>query len=141
MKNNAITVVSLSIVAVIGGIVLNFQEFLMGNTATTKNVIVTLAYIAIWILVLVLASKNKSRIIMMYCLGFWIATLLFAMLTIYINVTEATVNWAIPFVIVLLGQWYGVMFLVGDFLIGSIIIAFISFGISTAVALLLRRLK
>jgi hypothetical protein len=141
MKNNAIIVVFLSIVAVIGGLVLNFHEFLMGSTANAKNLIVTFIYIVIWILVLVFGSKSKSRIIMMYCFTFWLATFLISMLTIYINATEATFNWAIPFVIFLLGQWYGVNFFVDDFLTASIIIASISLGISTAVILLLRRIK
>ena len=63
MKNKAKPVVILSIVAVIGGMVLNFQEFLMGSPANAKNLIVTFTYIAIWILVLIIGMCHGDRYI------------------------------------------------------------------------------
>lgn len=126
MKNNTPAIIVLSIFAAIGGMVLNFQEFLMGNPATIKNLIVTLVYVAIWVLVLTISIKNKNRGIMKYCFVFWIITLFLSILMGYVNGTGAQVDWVLPFAILLLGQWYGINFFVGSFLTTSIIMAVIS---------------
>lgn len=126
MKNKSILTLILSYVAVIGGLIMNFQEFLMGHPATIKNLIVTLVYLTLWILILTIGIKIKNREVMKYCFVFWIITLFFAIITTYVNVTGATVNWALPFVALLLGQFYGITFFVKNLLTSSILIAFIS---------------
>lgn len=141
MENKAITAIILSIVAVIGGLVLNFQEFLMGSAANIKNFTVTFLYIGIWIFAIFLGWKSKSYKLMSYYLAFWIATFITSILTIYINTTDATVSWAIPVVILFIGQWYGTMLFVDNFVIGSIAIAVFSIGFSTAIVILLKRKK
>lgn len=139
MKNRTTATIIISIVGVIGGMALNFQEFLMGSPATVKNLIVTFAYIAIWILVLRIGIKNKNRGIMKYCSVFWIITLFLSILTGYINATGASADWALPFIVLLLGQWYGIRFFVGSFLNTSIIMAFISLVIFTTAIISLKR--
>jgi hypothetical protein len=141
MKNKAIATILLSIGAVIGGLILNFQEFLMGSPANTKNLIVTFLYITIWILVLVISTKIKSRIVLKYCSVFWIITLLIAILTICVNATGTSASWALPLVILLLGQWYGVNFFVGSFITTSIIIAAISLVMSITTVIVLKRTR
>ena len=141
MKNKAKATIILSIATVIGGMALNFQEFLMGSPANVKNLIVTFAYIAIWILVLRIGTKSKNRGIMKYCSVFWIITLFLAILTAYINATGASADWALPFVILLLGQWYGITFFVGSFFTASIITVFISLVIFTIAVISLKRTK
>jgi len=141
MKNKVIAAVILSIVAVIGGMVLNFQEFLMGSPANVKNLIVTFAYIAVWIVILIIGSKYKCQVILKYCIAFWHMTFIFSVLTIYVNAKGVSVDWAIPFVILLLGQWYGIEVFVNDFLTISVIVAIMSFAISTSAIILLKRIK
>jgi hypothetical protein len=126
MNKASIIPIILSILIVIGGMVLNFQEFLMGSPATIKNVIVTTAYMLIWILILMIAIKNKNSSLMKYSSVFWVLTMLTSLLTAYVNVTEANIDFGIIFVILLLGQWYGINFIVGSYLTISIIIAIIS---------------
>lgn len=138
---NSKTTTVLSIATVIAAVVLNFPEFLMGSPASVRNIIVTVAYIAIGILVLVISTINKSRRIMAASVVFWLLTFLFALLTAYVNATGAIVDWAIPFVIVFIGPWYGISFFTNNFLTASIIIALISFGMSLAAFLLLQRTK
>lgn len=138
---NSKTTTVLSIAAVIAAAALNFPEFLMGSPASVRNIIVTVAYIAIGILVLVISTIKKRRRIMAVCVAFWLLTLLFALLTAYVNITDVIVDWAIPFVIVLLGPWYGVSFFISDFVAVSIIIALISFGMLTTAILFLKRTK
>jgi|BioPla2DNA2_1021312.scaffolds.fasta_scaffold36976_5 hypothetical protein len=73
MKNSKnIIVVLLSVIATIVAIVLNFNEFLMGNYASVKNLLVTFSYMAIWILVLIVGSKTEDCGIIKYCSIFWI---------------------------------------------------------------------
>ncbi|ERK30696.1 hypothetical protein [Clostridium intestinale] len=141
MKNSTILLVILSIVAVIGGMVLNFQEFLMGSPANFKNLIVTFLYLLIWIFILFISIRFKNRSVLRYCLVFGVVMLVLSLLTIYINVSGATANWALIFVILLLGQWYGINFFTGSFLISSIILVFISLLISIITFMSLKRLK
>ncbi|MCT8138433.1 hypothetical protein H1D32_12170 [Anaerobacillus sp. CMMVII] len=116
----------LAIIIIIVGIILNFSEFSMGSPATMKNLIVTFVYFAIWVLVITIGAKSKSRGTMRYYSVFWLITLFFSIITGYVNVAEVNVDWAIPFVILFLTQWYGINFFVESFLTSSIIIAFIS---------------
>ncbi len=141
MKNKATATIIISIVAVVGGMALNFQEFLVGSPATVKNLIVTFTYIVIWILVLRIGVKNKNRGIIMYCSVFWIITLFLSILTAYINATGTSADWALPFVVLLLGQWYGISFFAGSFLNASIIMAIISLVIFTTVIISLNRIR
>ena len=138
---NSKTTTVLSIATVIAGAALNFPEFLMGSPANAKNIIVTLAYIAMGILVLSISAINKNQRIMAASVVFWLLTFLFALLTAYVNATGAIVDWAIPFVIVLLGPWYGVSFFISDFVAVSIIIALISFGMLATAIWLLQHIK
>ena len=141
MKDNATVTIILSVITVICCMILNFQEFLMGNTATIKNLIVTVAYLSIWILILIIGTKIKSRGIMKYCSVFWSATFFFAIITAYINATGVTADLVIPFVILFLGQWYGIDYFVGSFLFESIIIAFISLIMFTITVISLKHTK
>ncbi|MHC1685257.1 MAG: hypothetical protein AB6733_20350 [Clostridiaceae bacterium] len=126
MKDKAIISVILSLVAIIGGLVINFPQFLMGNSANVKNLIATLVYLIIWVLALIIGARSKCRGIMKCFFVFWISTLIFSVMTIYVNITEVYVGWAIPFVILLLSQWYGIGFFINGFVTIAIIIAVIS---------------
>lgn len=141
MRNRVTGTIILSIMAIIGGGVLNFPEFLMGNPANIKNLIVTFIYIVIWIIVLGIGIKIKNRGLIRYSSIFWLMTLFFALLTWYVNVTHVNVSWAIPFVILFLGQWYGINFFVGSHLTTSIVIAFISLVMFISSSISLKRIK
>jgi len=126
MENETAATIILSIMVVIGGMVTNFQEFLMGSPATIKNLMVTCAYTGVWIFVLGIGTKRKNRGIIKYCLVFWMITLFLSILTIYINATGASANWTLPFVILFLGQWYGIRFYFESILTVTIIMTSIS---------------
>ncbi|HHX24321.1 MAG TPA: hypothetical protein GX723_10010 [Thermoanaerobacterales bacterium] len=81
MKNRITATIVLSIVAIIVGMALNFNDFLMRNPASMKNLLVTFAYITIWVLVLIIGIRNKNRGIMKYCSVFWIITLFISVVT------------------------------------------------------------
>jgi hypothetical protein len=104
-----------------------------------KNVIVIFSYITIWIFVLLINIKIKNRVVLTYFSVFWVITLFLACITIYVNATGTSVAWALPFVILLLGQWYGINYFVGSFLTSSIIIALISVALSATAVISLKR--
>ncbi|WP_438311618.1 hypothetical protein [Sporosarcina sp. FA9] len=116
------TLILSPILIVFFGIVLNFPEFLMGSPASIKNLIVTLIYIIVWTLILKTSSTSKNDKVMKFYSVFWILTLLSAIITGYVNITNAIVDWAIPFAIVFLTQWYGITFFTESFLVSTVII-------------------
>ncbi|MHC1685434.1 MAG: hypothetical protein AB6733_21245 [Clostridiaceae bacterium] len=124
-----------AVILVLSCMFLNFQEFLFGTPATEKNLIVTIVYLLSWILILITGIKNSSYKFMKYSYIFWIIMLLLSILTVYINVTGASVDWVLPFIALLLGQWYGLRFFVTNLLDVSIIIAFISLVMVASVGL------
>lgn len=126
MKSKFGLTVTLSIAVIIIGLVLNFPEYLSGSEATIKNFVVTIIYVAVWILVLIIGVKYKSISIIKYSSIFWGLMLFISMVTIYILVTGAYIGWILPMAILLNGQWYGVNFLADNFTISSIIVAIIS---------------
>ncbi|WP_033542750.1 hypothetical protein [Planococcus sp. CAU13] len=122
-------------------LVLNFPDSLMGNPATFKNAVVTILYIAIWIFVLSLASRYRSRLLLKYYSVFWLMTLFFAVLTVLVNLEIFNAIWATLFVALLITQWYGIELFVNDFLITAIIISSISLLFLFASLLSLRKAR
>jgi hypothetical protein len=78
MKCKALISISLSMIAIISGIYLNFPQFLMGSPANIKNLIVTLAYVIIWITALIIGIRSKNYMVMRCFYIFWIVTLIFS---------------------------------------------------------------
>ena len=141
MKNKGTLITILSIATFIICMVLNFPEFKMGSFVTIKNVIVTFSYVAIWILVLIVGVIGKKSGIVLYSSVFWIITLFISILTVYINVTGNSANWALPFAILFLGQWYGLGFFVWSILSQYIVIALISLSMLTITVITLKHYK
>ena len=126
MKNKVAIAINLPLIAVVVGIFMNFPNFLMGSPATTLNLIVTFAYILIWIFAISVAWQLKDRVIMGSFAVFWLTTLFFAILTFFVNLIEFDANWALLFIGLLLPQWYGIELFTDDFLISAVIISAIS---------------
>lgn len=126
MKSKVQMLIYLPVFTIIIGIVLNMPEFFKGSPATIKNLIVTVLYVGIWLIVLSLASRYKERKILKYYSVFWLFTLFFALLSVYINTVYFVANWAIPFVGLLLPQWYGIEIFAENLLITNITISSVS---------------
>lgn len=141
MKHKALISISLSMIAIISGIYLNFPQFLMSSPANIKNLIVTIAYIIIWITALFIGTRSKNYIVMRSFFIFWIVTLVFSIVTVFINVAEIYAAWAVPFVILLLTQWYGIQFFINNFETSAIIIAAISLAAIVTIKLMLKETK
>ena len=74
-------IVLLSIIAFSGGIYLNYLDAEFLSIPNAKNITVTSLYITIWILLLFIATKSKSKLILIYCLVFWIISLFSSIMT------------------------------------------------------------
>ncbi len=121
-----------SIIAIIGGIIFNFHEFINDyRPVNLKNVIATFLYIIIWIFILIISLKNHFfRIIKLFS-AFWFASFITANISVFINMSEANAGWAIPLVILFLSQWYGLKYFIGSSVNICVIIAFLSLLILT----------
>lgn len=126
MKIEIISTIILSMVGILGGLILNFPEFLMGSPATAKNVIVTCTYFVICIIILGINLKSKKRVIAKYFLIFWIVMIILSLWMIYVNSTDSNGEILALFVILLWGQWYGISFFVESFVGIDIIVLGIS---------------
>ena len=146
MKNKvtATVLLSVSIMATILCAILNFNEFLMGGNATTKNVVVTAVYIAIWFLVSAIGIINKQRSIIKYCCIFWAITLFLTLLMFLLNaagIDAGIVDLFIPFEILLLGPWFGIQQFTESLQKSEILMTLIPIAMFAATFVSLKRLR
>jgi len=140
MKVTIISVI-LSIIAIIGGVLLNFEEVLWNEHANIKNLVVTLSYMSVWGLFLLIAAKSKSQGNLNYFFWFWLSTLLSSVIVAFVQANPFSLSVVFAPFLTLLIPFYGIRCFVEDFVSLSIIIAAISFGMSLVGYILLRRFK
>jgi hypothetical protein len=132
MNRKQTFLICLSIIAIIGGIILNIRQFVHDYCqVTNKNAIVTFVYISIWLLILIIAIKNKYMGIIKYSMTYWMVSLILAVLAIYSIVTGANSGWLILPALLFLSQWSGIKFYIESYIHIYIIIIFISLSILT----------
>ncbi|MGE5628822.1 MAG: hypothetical protein ACM3X7_12085 [Solirubrobacterales bacterium] len=136
-----VMLIILSILLVIGCMILNFKEFLMGSPATINNLFVTFTYIIIWILISIISIRMKNPILLKYCTFFWFITLLLGILIAFTNATGIPVSWALLLAVLLLGQWNGLGYFHISHLTMSVIISTISLGMFLAAFLSIKKVK
>ena len=123
------------------GLILNFQKYMYGSPADIKNFIVTFLCMSTWIACIFFTAKSKCKFVLFFYLAFWTITLLLALLTVYVNLTDVSIDWAILFSVLFLGQFYGVTYLTTSFMAATTVIAIISFGMAIFIIILLKRVK
>lgn len=132
MNRKQTFLICLSLTAIIGGIILNIREFVHDySQVNNKNAIVTLAYLTIWLLILIIAIKNNYIGIIKYSMTYWMVSLILAILAIYSNVTGANSGWLILPALLFLTQWCGIKLFIESYLHIYTVIAFISLSILT----------
>lgn len=119
---------------------MNFTEFKGGDLATIKNVIVTLSYITVWILVLMIGIKIRNRGIVKYCSVFWIITLFTTTSMEYLYSTGGENACILAFGTLFTSQWYGIGFFVRS-MPQSIVIANISLSMFIYTVITLKHTK
>lgn len=146
MKYISRIVIIISLILIIGGIVLNFQEALMGHYVIAKNFIVTLVYIIVWIIIIVITMKNKNINIMKYFAVFWILTLSVGILSVLVNISQeissimqALFPFSLIFAILFMTQWHGVNFIYRGHIFTSITVTLISLIIVISIILFIKK--
>ncbi|ADL50426.1 hypothetical protein [Clostridium cellulovorans] len=135
---NAVTLLCFSIAISIFCTVWGLLETFHGP-ATVSNAIITLGYIFCWILMLVYGAKGSTRGFKMYFCIFWIITFGATLVNVYLNATDASIGWFLPFEILLIGPWYGLEFFgIKGYLAFFRIIAVISLIMTASGAMLIK---
>lgn len=117
----------ISAMNIVGGILFNIREFMNDYWPVTfKNVIATLIYAAVWVLVFKIAIKNRYLGMIKAYSMFWGITCVLALITILIEATDINAGGAILLVIPFLSQWYGLRYFAADSMIISGIISILS---------------
>lgn len=138
------TVKLITAIAILEGLIFNFIQFVNDyQPITIKNVAATAAFIILWGSALLISIKNKYSGFLKFSLGYWLFTLFFAGVIIYVNLTDAIVDWAIPPALLLLPQWHGLSYYIENYLIIGIVIAGVSavFVAITVTVLLMKKYK
>lgn len=118
----------LIIITTIVAIILNFNSALQGGSAVLLDSLVSFVFLGIWIFVFRYAVKHKEYNLILPFILFWIITLLTTLTTIIVNISDMTINFIIPFVIVFLTPLYGVRILGASYILALVVIAIISIG-------------
>ncbi len=140
-RNRNIAALFLAAIAVIVCLALNLNEFIFGNAANIKNVAVTLTYIVLWLGVIMIGMTGKSRRVLKGSLVFWLLTFVFSAITAYVDMTSAQVDWAIPFVLLFMPQWYGLIYFSHNYLVISVVVAVIAAGTAALLFAALRSIN
>lgn len=109
----SVVFVILSMITFIACLLLNFNEFQNGSSASIRSVIITFSYATVWILVLVTGIKGKNRGSVKYCSIFWVITFISSVLGIYGNMVNTAGGWThliFPLYLMFIGQWHGLRF-------------------------------
>ena len=130
MKMKKVLLIVLTILAILGGNILNLREFINDYwPVNTSNVIVTAIYVATWIIVISISIKYRYiRIVKAYSV-FWLITLIHALLILIYKATGVNFGWAILSYILFICPWYGLHYYIRDMLIIGILISICSISI------------
>ncbi len=132
--------IMISIMNIVGGIIFNLRGFMNDYWPVTfKNVIVTLIYVAVWIIIFRTAIKNEYFGVIKVYSVFWRITCILALVTIMIKVTGINADGATLFIIPFLSQWYGIRYFIENSGVVSGMITIISLFILASTYLLSKR--
>ena len=109
MKN--ISLVILLIIITVLAMGANFNSFVFGGKAPLFGLLSSFAFVTTWVLIFRYALKNKEYNLILPSTVFWLLTFLTALITIYINITETTISFIIPFAVLFLAPLYGINYI------------------------------
>ena len=137
--------VFLSLVAMLGGLILNFRAFGWGG-ANGWNLLVTICCMALWGLALFIATEHRRRRVLMYCFVFWTVAVFLSAAGLYVVSNDFPHNYLtmilIPLQMLLYGQLTGLAYFFGNNLqLGHIAVLMISFVMATVSMILYRRVR
>ncbi|MFT4144169.1 MAG: hypothetical protein QM644_06905 [Mobilitalea sp.] len=137
-------VILMTVIAFLEGLIFNFIQFVNDyQPITMKNVAATAVFVILWCIALMISIKNQYFGFLKFSLGYWIITLLLAGVIIYVNLTDAIVDWAIIPAVLVLTQWHGMSYYIENYLDIGIVIAGVSAVLVsiTVTSLLMKKYK
>ena len=137
--------VFLSLVAVLGGLILNFKAFGWGG-ANGWNLLVTICCMLLWGLILFIATKHRRRRVLMYCFVFWTVAAFLSAAGLYVVSNDFPHNYLtmilIPLQMLIYGQLTGLAYFFGNNLqLEHTAVLLISAVMATVSMILYRRLR
>ena len=116
MKKSTLAVL-LTLIAVFGGLMLNFGASGWGGT-NGWNLLVTLCCVILWGFALYLATKDKSRKVLMYCFVFWAVAVFLSAAGLYVvsnNFLHNPITVVLaPLQVLTYGQFTGIGYFYGN---------------------------
>ena len=89
-------------------IALNFNSLLQGSAATGVNIAISLLYLVFWIWFILVMKRYDAYRVLLVSLVFWGLVLLTALLTLFVNIFDASLTLVVPFTTIFLAPLYGV---------------------------------
>ncbi|OEH86075.1 hypothetical protein BHU72_14695 [Desulfuribacillus stibiiarsenatis] len=126
IKISNVLVVLFSLLAIISGMLINFNSFLNGSKANMLDVYVTISYVLIWILILLFGTASYNKTIIRYCVYFWFLNVFMAFTIVYSFISDTYLIWEFPLAVILYGQWRGFAYYMNNFYT-SVLVLLISF--------------
>jgi hypothetical protein len=108
VKIKKIGILVVSIVNIIICLCLNFNEILTGGPINNKNIMVSIGYLLVWVLIILLSKCLKSKKLLNIFLGFWIVNLFVYILVRILLNFRFYPKMLIIFLIIVIGPMQGI---------------------------------
>ena len=89
-------------------LLINFSEILSGVSIGSKNIIVSIVYLVVWILIILLSSYLKSKKLLKLFLGYWILNLVLYFFVTLLLKFEIYISILVLLVVVFIGPMQGI---------------------------------
>ena len=133
MKIKKIALVVVMMANIFFCLLINFSEILSGVSIGSKNIIVSIVYLVVWILIILLSSYLKSKKLLKLFLGYWILNLVLYFFVTLLLKFEIYISILVLLVVVFIGPMQGIYLsnsLVIISIIGVLMSIFIAYFIS-----------
>lgn len=108
MKIKKIALVVVMMANIFFCLLINFGEILSGVSIGSKNIIVSIVYLVVWILIILLSSYLKSKKLLKLFLGYWILNLVLYFFVTLLLKFEIYISILVLLVVVFIGPMQGI---------------------------------
>ncbi|MBD7914458.1 hypothetical protein H9660_04805 [Clostridium sp. Sa3CUN1] len=108
MKIKKIALVVVMMANIFFCLLINFSEILSGVSIGSKNIIVSIVYLVVWILIILLSSYLKSKKLLKLFLGYWILNLVLYFFVTLLLKFEIYISILVLLVVVFIGPMQGI---------------------------------
>lgn len=109
MKRIDLTIVL--IIITILAMIFNIGALVSGGYSSLFGFLASFGFVAIWALIYRYILKNRKNNLIVFSIMFWSLTLLTALIMLYVNITEVSISFIIPFLLLFLTPLHGLGFI------------------------------